>query len=751
MMSKISWKTLEETVRAIAAIKWKCPAQPEHLGGIDFDAVLYPSQEEIILIEVTKRSALDKVREDITKINSLRLSKISDGILCKGFIILEEEPTSSMVETAKQNKVTILSLKSFTNSLFNYDSYISLRLQQPFGSSLNPFTGKPDEILYIPVKYQSEDEQIDFEASTVAKKLADGEKLVLVGDYGTGKSRCIRQVFDILTSSSKKPGTHIFAINLREHWGASSASEIIAGHLEELGLSGQIDNTMQIINTGGAILLLDGIDEVGAQVFGSSKESRITVRRKALEGIRKLVNLNKGGILVTSRSHYFDSDEEMLDSIGISSLSSHHIIRCPEEFSDTEASEYLRQVNIEAAPPHWLPRKPLVFQVLSTIDKSTAAEVLAHDDGEFAFWGKFITAICEREARIHGSLQADAVRQILINLANYTREGLSALGKLSTRAVREAYEKALHDSPDQAGEQMLMRLCTLGRVSPESPERQFVDEYIVDGLRAEGLIQAIDQQSREIANSVWKQPLSRLGSQLVFDSLTQFNKEGLFRASLASLSKGNNNQAYMEILSALVAEKGDPIDCHNQTVLDSDVYHLVTGSKQIKNLHIKNSFIRKLEILPEPATKASTVLIDDCQIEDLLGVSSQDGMPNWIKNSDVNHFESLSNSNRIRNSNLSSAHILFLSVVHKIFFQAGAGREEKSLLKGGFGQKYEPKLLAKIINILLREKIIEKLNGDDGPVYKPVRRHTRRMNNIKNQLALSGDELWNEIASLSEE
>ena len=42
----------------------------------------------------------------------------------------------------------------------------------------------------------------------------------------------------------------------------------------------------------------------------------------------------------------------------------------------------------------------------------------------------------------------------------------------------------------------------------------------------------------------------------------------------------------------------------------------------------------------------------------------------------------------------------------------------------------------------------EKYPGDDGYIYGPNRKHTRRMAAIKGQLALSNDPLWNEIGKL---
>ena len=142
------------------------------------------------------------------------------------------------------------------------------------------------------------------------------------------------------------------------------------------------------------------------------------------------------------------------------------------------------------------------------------------------------------------------------------------------------------------------------------------------------------------------------------------------------------------------------------------------------------------------------MVLRDCQILELFGVSSESGLPRWIEGSDVDQYDSLSNTNRIRNSDLGIAHTLLLLVIHKIFFQPGGGRQESSLLKGGFGQQYDPKLLMKIINILIREKVIRKTQGDVGPLYIPMRQHTRRMAAIKGQYALSGDPLWEEVGAL---
>ena len=96
----------------------------KHLAGVNFDAVVEPSSDELILIEVTKRDDLSKIRDDIVKINALRLQRLADGVLVRGYILVNDRPTTSMVETGVLNKVKVMSVGDFFNEFFQYDAYV---------------------------------------------------------------------------------------------------------------------------------------------------------------------------------------------------------------------------------------------------------------------------------------------------------------------------------------------------------------------------------------------------------------------------------------------------------------------------------------------------------------------------------------------------------------------------------------------------------------------------------------------------
>src|SRR5687768_9974762 len=122
-----SWKRLEDHVRAVATLRWGEPCIPEHIDGVDFDEVCRVSLDEMILIEVTTEHNLQKVRDDLNKIKPTKLRLATNGLICRGFVVLETEPTLSMVEAGQQSHITVCSASQFQSILFDFQSYENLR------------------------------------------------------------------------------------------------------------------------------------------------------------------------------------------------------------------------------------------------------------------------------------------------------------------------------------------------------------------------------------------------------------------------------------------------------------------------------------------------------------------------------------------------------------------------------------------------------------------------------------------------
>ena len=748
-MSK-SWKTLENYVQAIASILWKTDPAAERIAGVNFDSVIRVSEEHIVLIEITEEFNLEKVRGDVSKIQSVKYKMVGDGILVKGYIVLSRDPTPGMLEVGRENKIDVLSVESFARQAFAYSDYVALRNQHSFGSAINPTTGESDRNEYVDVVYKGNQGKNEYSITEISRKLISGEKLVLLGDYGTGKSRCTKEIFRILSTSVNNASGYALSINLRDHWGARSAVEIISGHLTGIGLSSSIDRTMQLLHAGHLILLLDGFDEVGAQTFGVAQRRRATVRKEALQGIRDLITKTTGGVLVTGRPHYFNSNQEMIDSLGISSKRNDaFLIECENEFTDLQAESYLAKIGLASNVPKWLPRKPLMFLILAAIEPEQAKKILANRSGEVGFWGQFIDTVCEREAKIHSSLDSASVRMVLSNLAKMTRESTAPLGRLTPKDINNAYELATGDAPDEAGQLMLSRLCTLGRIEPESPDRQFVDPYIVQWLFAENLIEAVSSKDFDLLKIKWKQALEPMGLNFLAEWIEHYSYTGDAIGMICRETLPNNSQALGELAGALTLISGDPIDLKNAVIQDAEVCIFNLGSRDVLNVSFNSCVFRKVNFNECKVSDASNAKFNDCIIMVAESMSSATAAPNWLTGCVIEDTQNVSNSSRIKLSVLPASQKLFLSLIHKIFFQYGGGRKESSLYKGGFGQAYDRKIIDKILHTLVQRGYIEKSKDGSGHIYNPNREYTAKMKAIKDHLSLSDDELWIEIGKLT--
>lgn len=743
-----TWQNLEDYVRSLAELRWKKVCTPRHIAGVDFDAVIEINSDEMVLIEITKEKSLEKVRTDISKINQVKLIYASKGIFCRGFIILEQEPTNSMRESGKENHIKVYSVQEFEKEFYDFQNYDFHRKKYPFGSAVNSQTGENDSRAYIEVNYEDIESHKPFNFQKIANALLDGNHVVLTGDYGTGKSRCVREIYEYLSKNIQKAAAYPLAINLKDHWSSSNAVGIIAEHLGGLGLSTSIDNTIQLLNSGNLILLLDGFDEIGTQIHDPRIEDRKNIRKKAVSGVRDLIHKSKRGVLITGRSHFFDSQDEMIESLGLSNKQENTLIlSVPDSFSTSEAKKYLLSLGVNIDIPDWLPKKPLVFQILVELNKDDLAKMLLKEFSQYTFWTSFVLAVCRRESLgVRETISPSTIFLILNELAAKTRYSKEFLGRLSPSDIDSAYEKIVSSVPDENGRQLLARMCMLGRIDPSSPDRQFVDANVLEILRATSLMHSIINME-DMGNTQWIHSLRLLG---LIHAAYMVHYNDLLQQSLTFIEKFShikNTYCLGEIISILSLLEEDNTNLKTLILNGSNIPILNLTQRSFSNLTIQNSEIGQLILNNTSVSDKNNLIIKDCIIETVSGISSEKGFPNWIQDCETINFDMVNNATRIKESPLNPSQKLFLSIIQKIFFQKGKGRDEKTLYRGGYGQKYDSKLIDSILKILLQEKVIEKVEKD-GNLYKPVRKYMTRMDKIRAELTLSDDPIWLEISEL---
>jgi len=138
---KKRWQDFEDQVRDIASRIYAKPCKPAHVGGSDVDGVILVDKANTLLIEITVNSTIEKVRGDLNKLVNVRNALFMKGNFARCMIVLDREPTTSMLQEGDGVNIDVISHNQLAASFIEYARYRSARLQYPFGSAVDPKTG----------------------------------------------------------------------------------------------------------------------------------------------------------------------------------------------------------------------------------------------------------------------------------------------------------------------------------------------------------------------------------------------------------------------------------------------------------------------------------------------------------------------------------------------------------------------------------------------------------------------------------
>ena len=745
----MTWKEFENKVRNIASLRWDCVSTTETIAGVKCDCVLKPSSDEWILVEITQERNIEKVREDIRKLHTVRFQQFYNFIVCKCYVVLEQTPTDSMRAAGEESHIKVMSVEEFQDEYFNYSNYVYVRSQKQFGSLINLVTGEPERNVYINVSYRDKQSGQDYYISDIIELLNKGRKIVLIGDFGLGKSRCIKQLFDSI-SGNGVGNPYVFAINLRDHWGLKRGIEILRRHFEELGLSAH--NFIKNYERPNAIYLLDGFDEIGTQSWSTDVKVMQQNRANSVCAVKDLVTNVQGGVLIAGRDYYFNSDSEMCSCLGLNPNDT-IILECNSEFGESEIIDFIRENVGEDGPeqlqqlPMWLPRRPLVIQLLLKYAGDIFTVEHALDD-VCSFWYVFLTKICQREAKIYAALNPDVIQNVLISFANKTRTSKQNMGPITFAELSDAFYEVTGLTPSDETSIMLQRLPTLGRVSADSPDRQFLDSFILNGLRAEGIIQLSKSWNPKILAETWNFPLDRTGLSILaaYIELDLSRMDSFLELARRATNAGNNVLA-SDIVAAICLLDTPLIDFKDLFIKDGHFSFLSFEEKEVQRLSIQSALIEKLDLTN--AKLSESIRLNDCIISTAYGIASHDSLKtnNHFSSCVVESVEPLATATLIKKARLSEPQKICVGMLKKIFLQQGAGKKESTLIRGT-GTSVNKTLCEDILRIMIDEKLVYKHKGDEGQIYSPERGETSRVRKILSDLTLSTDSLWMRVSKL---
>lgn len=729
----MNWQELEDKVRKIAESHWRTPANPETLAGVKCDAVLRPSQDEIIAIEITQERNLAKLRIDLAKLATIKSAFVPEGIVVRSYFVSAHE-VSSLRASGQAQKVEVLDLREFREKFVGKEAYEFQRRKVEFGSALDPETNKGDEGKFVETGYRDRTSSRTYEVEDIAKEIASGRKIILLGEFGTGKSRCAKEVYEKISGENILFPT--LAINLRDHWGHQKSDIIIRSHLSSLGLSDLEDRVVRLCLGGHISLILDGFDEIGSQSWSGEPERLKEIRRRSLVGVRDIVSkVGESGLLISGRDHYFSNDDEMFSCLGLPETTL--VLRCPEEFTESQAEDYLKKNTGLEEFPDWSPRKPLICQLFAKLDRNEMRRLIDNSEGEVGFFENTFDAICARETRIHPSIDGSVLRGVLLGIASTGRSKNEVIEEITPSEINEVFTRVSGFSPLDEAATILQRLPYLGRVSSGSGNRRFIDDYAKSGLCGISLAEAFATSDRKVAAARYVKPIGSFGAKFL-GAKHLIGPDPVKYVKLCT-SHGNT-QIAADYLCSLVAVAADEVDMTGIAVLNANIDNLQLADLEVHGLDMSSTFVDTLEMDGARFAKSS---VRDCVFQHVVGVSDANRLPECFDESCVfGDFSSVENVARISELPLTNAQKTLIAIIRKLFFQPGRGRMEEALLRGT-SSYWDSAAAETVVRYMIRSGIIIESQGRHGTLYIPDRKHTRRMGRIRSLLANSNDELWN--------
>jgi hypothetical protein len=503
---------------------------------------------------------------------------------------------------------------------------------------------------------------LDTNVSDISESLLRGELLVMVAPFGSGKSLTAREVFLTLMRQRFKDKIAVtpVGVNLREHWGQEYGDEILERHARSIGFTPK-ENLTMAWRAGIVLLLVDGFDEVASQVVGRADLSNFMreARRQALQGTRDLIGKAPGGmgILVCGRDHYFDSLNELQQSLGITGKA-FGLVRLGE-FTEENAQDYLKKKGVQRALPDWLPRKPLMLGYLA--HKGLLEPILQIDSskGYGYAWDQFLTLICEREAsHERAAMEPETVRRVLERLSCDVRATSSGSGPITGRDLADAYLAETAQSPGEAVIMQLQRLPGLTEREQDPGTRSFVDEDMLAALKGSAVAHLILGGIKSVGNKTWLSELSPKGVAMA-SFVLRANGADVSAATTAArrFLRPDTGIAYELQLGAdciavamEMARDAGRLDCGG-LVLEASLDVVDLEDLTVNNLQLHGGTVH--EVVLGAGAADSTIIFRDCFIGRVSGVSSDLGLPaGMFVDCTINEYDDMSTNTAVIKSNL---------------------------------------------------------------------------------------------------
>jgi len=711
---------------------------------------IFVTEDTVVLIEATTSAEKSKAETDGRKLKALsdQMARKYPYKAVKAFFVTKTDPTAHQVEAIRKigSPVIAVSYAKFRSRLIDGRAYMDARADHAFGSARDPETDD--------VKVQDSYVSLDFvdvgdrgkqyNITSIIESLEEGRRIVLIGEYGSGKSMTLREIYlHYRRLHFKRDDTRFcLHLNLNDHQGQSDPVEALMRHAMVIGFP-QPHQLVRAWRSGEAHVILDGFDEVFAPGWASGSRPLIDVRRRSVELVWRFMKdtPQSSGIITAGREHFFDDLKEMKSHLG---LPSNAVIASATDFTEEQVQQYLRNREWQAALPEWLPRRPLIIGYLAGRRLFAIAEDLAYSDPGQG-WHRLLAAICTREARADAGIDDIAVRAIVERLASLARRRSNGLGPLEFQDLVTVFRDLRGYLPDEGAYSILQRLPGLRVNDSQTNTRMFIDDDFVDAARAGDLHRwLLDPDPKKISEAFlnWTNLLGATGMAVL---RCQVEESGLdspsVKTALSRLSRAQGTDGMQADLIRLLFTMGTSPSSH-MTVANLHVPSVYLAETcDASNVTFVGCLIDSLDLSDVEGAQHLPSL-SRCSIDVIEGVTGIDELAaERITDCDIGSFtDSTENMAAILRLDLSDHTTMMLTILRKIFVQSGRSRKESALYRGSLTMA-QRELIPDVVKRLQSEGVIRKSRQKDTTHWEANRTMRRRVTSILDSPTTSRDQL----------
>jgi hypothetical protein len=719
----------EDEIRRVARLLWPI-AQFDGAAiveGRERDGV-FETDDVVNIVECTVSRSKQKAVDDCEKIDKL-VKKLTPKIshkFVRGWFITLHEPTAEQRGVARKascHRIQSCSYDQFRAKLIDARSYLTKRKSYAFGSVRDP---ESDNINFDP-KYIGLD-ILDEKGSlytldALGSLVEKGKHVVILGDYGAGKSSTIRELYFELAKKFWTNNHNQFPIvlNLRDHHGQTDPVEAIERHARKIGFTPE-SSLVCAWRAGFATILLDGFDEIASAGWAGKTTKLKDLRYRSMELIRQFIveTPTSSGIILAGRAHFFDNPRELNQALG---LKRDVLLVSISEFNINQVQAFLHRTGWSGSIPEWLPTRPLLLAYLVSRGLLLNFSSEEYTIGPVEGWNELISRICKREAEIEAGIDPDIVKHLIEQLASIARGTIDGLGPLAPDVIIKAFKDVCGYPPDDKGAVLLQRLPGLGSSQAEDGSRYFIDKDFAQAAKAGALTRYIeDPFVSNLQCDGWQSTLPELGLEIAAHQckIAKFNK-GKISAAINLAHDDKRFHTLCADLIMILMKSGYSYDGNNIYLNGVWVQELrFEDPLDFKTVEFQDCVIATIEINNEILTSLLPIF-RKCHVAQFDGRTGLTDIPQeQFIECTFSGFESATNTtSAILNLSLPLSTRVLLTILKKMFAQSGRGRKETALFRG-----LEPRaqqLVPKVLQVLRRENIIVSLRQGSETIWLPTK------------------------------